>query len=275
MTTSLNMLKRIKESALYIANNSPFKPDTSVVLGTGLGDFIQEVDVIESISYNQIPGFSESTVEGHFGKLVFAVYQSKILLLMQGRFHFYEGYTMDKVTFPIRVMKYLGVKNLILTNASGGMNPDFNIGDIMIIKDHINMMPNPLIGPHHNEFGARFPDMSLPYDPDLIKIAKQIAKENKIPVKEGCYVAVSGPTYETPAEYRFYRTIGGDAIGMSTVPEVIVARQMEMRCFAASVITDLGVPGKITYLTHEDVQKAAEKAEPTVARLIKELILKI
>jgi purine-nucleoside phosphorylase len=194
---------------------------------------------------------------------------------MQGRFHFYEGYTMEKVTFPVRVMKLLGIKNLIVSNASGGVNPDYKIGDLMIIADHICLIPNPLIGENIDELGPRFPDMSESYDKKLIKLAEGIAAENNLPVKKGVYVALTGPTLETPAEYKHMRIIGGDTVGMSTAPEVIVARHMNIPCFAMSVITDLGVPGKIQKVTHEEIQKVSEVAEPKLTLIIKELISKI
>jgi len=194
---------------------------------------------------------------------------------MQGRFHFYEGYSMEKVTFPVRVMKFLGIKNLILSNASGGVNPDYEVGDLMILEDHICLIPNPLIGENLDELGPRFPDMSEPYEKNMIQLAEQIASENNLPVQKGVYVALTGPTLETPAEYKYMRIIGGDTVGMSTAPEVIVARHMGIPCFAMSVITDLGVPGKIQKVTHEEIQKVSEVAEPKLTLIIKKLISKI
>jgi len=191
---------------------------------------------------------------------------------MQGRFHFYEGYSIEKVTFPVRVMKKLGINQLILSNASGGVNPDFEVGDLMIIKDHINLIPNPLIGKNLDELGPRFPDMSSPYNNNLISKAEQLAAKHNIKIKKGIYVAVTGPCLETPAEYKFIRIIGGDTVGMSTVPEVIVARHMDIPCFAISVITDLGVEGKIQKVSHEEIQEVAERAEPQLTKIIKELI---
>ena len=193
-------------------------------------------------------------------------------MAMQGRFHYYEGYSPQEVTFPVRVMKDLGISHLFVSNASGGVNPDFKIGDLMIIDDHINLIPNPLIGPHDPEFGARFPDMSDTYDQELIKKAMAIGNQYKIPIRKGCYVAVTGPTLETPKEYQYFRTIGGDTVGMSTVPEIIVAHQMGVICFAVSIITDLGVPGKIVKVTLEDVTAVAAKAEPQMTLIMKELI---
>ena len=196
-------------------------------------------------------------------------------MAMQGRFHFYEGYPLEKVTLPVRVMKLLGIKKLIVSNASGGVNPEFEVGDLMILEDHICLIPNPLIGRNIEELGTRFPDMSEPYDKDLIRIAEEISKEKNISIKKGVYVALTGPTLETPAEYKYMRIIGGDTVGMSTAPEVIIARHMDIPCFAISVITDLGVPGKIKKVTHEEIQKVSEVAEPKLTLIIKELISRI
>ena len=266
------MLNSIQKSAEFIRTKIKGNPKTAIILGSGLGGFINEVEVLNSISYKSIPEFPDTSVEGHSGMLVEAIANGEKILIMQGRIHFYEGHSIDRLVYPIRVLKQLGIENLILSNASGGMNENFKIGDLMILNDHINLMPNPLIGKHIPEFGARFPDMSEPYSKTYIEKAKSIAKKNDIKIHEGVYVAVTGPTYETPAEYKFFRIIGGDVVGMSTVPEVIVANQMGMKCFAVSVITDLGVPGHIEYITHEDVQKAAAAAEPKLTRIVKELI---
>jgi purine-nucleoside phosphorylase len=235
----------------------------------------KEIEVETILNYEDIPNFPVSTVEGHYGKLIFGKLGSKHIMAMQGRFHFYEGYTMQQVTFPVRVMKLMGINILYVSNASGGMNPLFEVGDLMAIDDHINLLPNPLIGSHFPEFGPRFPDMSQPYDKKLIELAEIIANENGINLKKGCYVGVTGPTLETPKEYEFFRVIGGDAVGMSTVPEIIVARQMGMKCFAISIITDLGVPGKIKEVSLEDVLKAAAKAEPKMTLIIKKMIERI
>jgi purine-nucleoside phosphorylase len=269
------MLERIKKSANYIQNKINGNPTTAIILGSGLGGFINDVEVIQTLPYSMIPEFPDTTVEGHSGMLVHGRINGKEVLIMQGRIHFYEGYSMDTLVYPIRVMKYLGIKDLILSNASGGMNKKFKVGDMMIINDHINLMPNPLIGPHTPEFGARFPDMGQPYRKDYIAKAHAIAARNNISLHEGVYVAVTGPTYETPAEYKYFRIIGGDVVGMSTVPEVIVANQMGINCFAVSVITDLGFPGHIEFITHEQVQKAASEAEPKLAIIVKELITSI
>jgi purine-nucleoside phosphorylase len=266
------MLARIKKSANYILNQINVHPKTAIILGSGLGGFIEAVEIIKPIPFGSIPYFPNTTVEGHSGMIIHARSEGKEVLIMQGRIHFYEGQAMDQIIYPVRVMKYLGVENLILSNASGGMNENYEVGDLMIINDHINLMPNPLIGLHNKEFGERFPDMSQAYFPDYIKLAKKIANTRNIKIHEGVYVAVTGPTYETPAEYKFFRIIGGDAVGMSTVPEVIAAHQMGIKCFAISVITDLGIPGKIEYMTHEQVQKAAAAAEPKLAIIVKELI---
>ena len=269
------MLQTIKETASFISNKTKFNPEIGIILGTGLGGLVSEIDIQHSIPYNEIPNFPVSTVEGHSGRLIFGILGNKNVVAMQGRFHFYEGYTMEKVTFPVRVMKLLGIKNLFVSNASGGVNPDYEVGDLMILEDHICLIPNPLIGENIDELGPRFPDMSESYDKNLIKLAEDIAAENNLPVKKGVYVALTGPTLETPAEYKHMRIIGGDTVGMSTAPEVIVARHMNIPCFAMSVITDLGVPGKIQKVTHEEIQKVSEVAEPKLTLIIKELISKI
>ncbi len=269
------MLEQIKETANFLAEKINTKPEVGIILGTGLGGLVDEIKINHSISYEDIPNFPVSTVEGHSGRLIFGELGGKSVVAMQGRFHFYEGYPMQKVTFPVRVMKFLGIQNLIVSNASGGVNPDYEIGDLMILTDHINLIPNPLIGHNHNELGPRFPDMSEPYSSGLIASAKQIANTNNIKVQKGVYVAVTGPTLETPSEYFYFRKIGGDTVGMSTVPEVVVARHMNIPCFAISVITDLGVPGKIKKVTHEDVQAVAEVTEPKLTLIIKELISSI
>ena len=266
------LIKRIKESTKFLIKKTKYEPEIGVILGTGLGKLVSEIDIEHSIPYEEIPNFPTSTVEGHYGKLIFGKLGGKKIVVMQGRFHFYEGYCMEKVTFPVKVMKSLGIKNLIVSNASGGVNPEYQIGDLMIITDHINLIPNPLIGKNIDEFGTRFPDMSEPYCPNMINSIKKIAKEKDILLQEGVYVAVTGPTLETPAEYLYFRKIGGDTVGMSTVPEIIVARHMNIPCFAISVITDLGVPGKIKKVTHEDVQHVAEMTQPKLTLLIKELI---
>ena len=269
------MLQNIKESANFINEKTNFNPEIGIILGTGLGGLVSEIEIEHSLPYNEIPNFPLSTVEGHSGRLILGVLGGKKVVAMQGRFHFYEGYSMEKVTFPVRVMKFLGIKNLILSNASGGVNPDYEVGDLMILEDHICLIPNPLIGENLDELGPRFPDMSEPYDKNMIQLAEQIASENNLPIQKGVYVALTGPTLETPAEYKYMRIIGGDTVGMSTAPEVIVARHMGIPCFAMSVITDLGVPGKIQKVTHEEIQKVSEVAEPKLTLIIKKLISKI
>ncbi|MDD3739948.1 MAG: purine-nucleoside phosphorylase [Bacteroidales bacterium] len=266
------MSETIKDTVNYIETHIQDYPEIGIILGTGLGGLVRDIKIDVSIPYNEIPNFPVSTVEGHSGKLIFGKLGGKNVLAMQGRFHFYEGYPMSQVIFPVRVMKSLGIKYLFVSNASGGVNPDFEIGDLMIITDHINLLPNPLIGKHNPEFGPRFPDMSDAYDKNLVIRAKAIAKEFNIKVQEGVYTATTGPTFETPSEYKYFRIIGSDTVGMSTVPEVIAARQMGIPCFAMSIITDLGVPGKIVEVTHEEVQKVASAAETKMTKIFTRLI---
>jgi len=267
------MLQRINRIADHLkkATNN-FVPETGIILGTGLSGLGKEIDVKFSIAYKDIPEFPVSTVQGHPGKLLFGMLGGKPVVAMQGRFHYYEGWTMDEVILPVRVMKYLGIHRLFVSNACGGVNPAHDTGDLMILNDHICLFPNPLIGKNIDEFGPRFPDMSEPYDHALIAKAKEIAAKNNIKVQVGTYVGLTGPTLETPAEYRYVRNIGGDAVGMSTVPEVIAARQMGIPCFAMSVITDMGVEGRIEKTTHEMVQRVAETAEPKLTLIMRELI---
>jgi purine-nucleoside phosphorylase len=270
------MLEKIKESAAFIQSKTSIKPSIGIILGTGLGGLVKEINVIDTISYEDIPNFPVSTVESHSGKLIFGELGGKKVVAMQGRFHYYEGYSLQQVTFPVRVMKLLGIERLFVSNASGGVNPDFEVGEIMIQDDHINLFPgNPLIGKNIDELGPRFPDMSDPYDPSMIELAKKIASENNIKVSVGTYAGLTGPTLETPAEYRYVRNIGADAVGMSTVPEVIVARHMEIPCFAISIITDLGVPGKIQKVSVQDVIEVASRQEPKMTLIMRELISRI
>ena len=267
------MISLINQTADYIRTKVADIPQTAIILGTGLGALVDHIEDKQYIPYTEIPNFPVSTVEGHSGNLIFGKLGEKRVMAMQGRFHFYEGYDMKQVTFPVRVMKALGVKTLFVSNAAGGMNPDFEIGDIMIINDHINLFPeHPLRGKNYYELGDRFPDMSEPYSHRLIAEAKTIAKEKGIRVMEGVYVGTQGPTFETPAEYRYFHRIGGDAVGMSTVPEVIVARHGNMEVFAVSVITDLGVEGIVEKVSHEEVQKAAQKAQPRMMEIMRELV---
>ena len=267
------MLKKIIETTEFIHEKIGGKPEIGIVLGTGLGALAKEIEVTDVLEYKDIPNFPVSTVESHSGKLIFGVLGGKKVMAMQGRFHYYEGYSMQEVTFPIRVMKMLGVQKVFLSNASGGVNPDYEVGEIMIINDHINLFPeHPLVGPNLDHLGDRFPDMSDAYDRGMIELAKNIAKENNIKVSEGVYAGLTGPTLETPAEYNYVRVIGADTVGMSTVPEVIVARHMGIPVFAVSIITDLGVKGKIKKVTVEDVIGVANKQEPKMTIIMKELI---
>jgi len=267
------MLLKIQEAVNFISSKISSKPKNGIILGTGLGNLVTEITEKIEIPYEQIPNFPISTVEGHSGKMIFGKLGGVEVLAMQGRFHYYEGYDMKQVTFPVRVMAALGINTLLVSNASGGVNPDFEIGDLMIITDHINHFPeHPLRGKNLDELGTRFPDMGEAYSLDLISKAKDIAQKNNIKVVEGVYLGTSGPTFETPAEYRFFRTIGADAVGMSTVPEVIVAKHAGMRCFGISIISDLGVPGKIVEITHEDVQRIGNSVQPLMTLIMRELI---
>lgn len=270
------MLAKIEESKSFIQSKTSVKPQIGIILGTGLGGLVNEINIIDEIPYHEIPNFPVSTVVGHSGKLIFGELGGKQVVAMQGRFHYYEGYNMQEVTFPVRVMKFLGIERLFVSNASGGVNPDFEIGEIMIINDHINLFPaHPLTGKNEDSLGPRFPDMSEAYDKGMIALAQKIAHENSIRVAEGVYAGLTGPTLETPAEYKYVRVIGADTVGMSTVPEVIVARHMGIPCFAISIITDLGVPGKIMEVTHEDVIQVAKKQEPKMTLIMRELIARV
>jgi purine-nucleoside phosphorylase len=267
------MLKKISETAVFLNAAQTTHPRIGIILGTGLGGLVKEIAIERTIPYSDIPNFPVSTVEGHQGQLIFGTIKGQPVMAMQGRFHYYEGYDMKEVTFPVRVMKQMGITHLVVSNASGGLNPDFKVGDIMIIDDHINMFgDNPLLGKNINELGPRFPDMSQPYSLELIDRAHAIAKKEGIDLKQGVYVGVAGPTFETPAEYKYFRIIGGDAVGMSTVPEVIVARHGGMTCCGVSIITDSGVPGQIVEISHEEVQQVAAAAEPKMTRIIAELV---
>ena len=266
------MFEEIKETTEFLRKKGIVNPEAGVILGTGLGGMTSKITNTLEIDYKDIPHFQVSTVEGHAGKLIYGDFGGKKIVAMKGRFHYYEGYTPEQIALPIRVLKFLGIRNLFLSNAAGGVNPTFQIGDIMIITDHINLMPNPLIGKNDERIGPRFPDMSQPYDHSLIEKAVRIAGDNRVTVKRGIYLGTPGPTFETLAEYKFFRIIGADAVGMSTVPEVIVARHMGLPCFAVSIITDLGIEGKIEYTTHETVQREAEKAEARMTTIMTELI---
>lgn len=266
------MYKRILQTAEWLKARMSTKPETAIILGSGLGELTQEIEKELEIPYSEIPNFPVSTVEGHAGCMIFGKLGGKDVLAMDGRFHYYEGYDMKEVTFPIRVMYELGIKTLFVSNAAGGTNPGFRIGDLMIITDQINFMPeNPLRGANIPQ-GPRFPDMGHAYDPDLILLANDIAREKNIKVHHGVYLATQGPTYETPSEYRMFSHWGADAVGMSTVPEVIVARHCGIRCFGISIITDLGGHAQVMKVTHEDVQKAAAQAQPRMAAIMREMI---
>lgn len=270
------MLEKINLTANYIKTKISNLPDIAIILGTGLGALVDHIEEAEYIPYSDIPNFPLSTVEGHSGNLIFGYLGGKRIMAMQGRFHYYEGYNMKEVTFPVRVMKALGIKTLFVSNAAGGMNKEFKVGDIMIINDHINLFPeNPLRGKNFTELGPRFPAMTEAYNHKLIKLANEIANEKGIRVMNGVYVGTSGPTFETPAEYEYFRIIGGDAVGMSTVPEVIVANHASMDVFGISVITDLGGKDVTEVPTHEEVQKAAMKAQPKMVEIMQTLISKI
>jgi purine-nucleoside phosphorylase len=272
----VDLFERIQVSAAYIKTKIRETPKTGIILGTGLGGLTEFVETETEIRYKDIPFFSVSTVSSHAGKLLIGKLGDKQVLVMSGRFHYYEGYDMQQLTFPVRVMKALGIENLIISNAAGGMNPHFNIGDLMIIKDHINLFPeHPLRGPNDERLGPRFPDMSKPYDAVMIAIAKEIAREQGLNIFTGVYIGLQGPTFETPAEYRWLHTIGGDAVGMSTVPEVIVAIHSGMRVFAASIITDIGITENPVKITLEEVLEAANEAAPKLAALTCALIQRL
>lgn len=267
------MWKKLEETVEFIKKQNPANPEVGIILGTGLSELGTHINPTATLSYEDIPNFPVSTVTGHAGRLIFGTLGGKEVVAMQGRFHYYEGYSMEELTFPVRIMKLLGVKLLIVSNASGGLHPDFEIGDLMIIRDHINLMPaNPLIGPNDERLGPRFPDMSETYEADLIHQSQRIARSLGIKVRTGVYAAVTGPNFETPAEYKYLHIIGADAVGMSTVPEVLAARHMGMKVFAVSVISDLGVEGKIVEISHQEVINAASQAEPRLTALITQMI---
>lgn len=268
------MWEQVQETVSFIKEKTNFTPEYGVILGSGLGSFTDDIQIEFTLPYKEIPNFPVSTVQGHKGALVFGTIGDKKVVAMQGRFHFYEGYSMKEVTFPVRVMKYLGVQKLVVSNASGGVNPKYEVGSIVLLKDQINMMPeHPLRGKNDERFGPRFLNMSEPFSNTMISIAKTIAKRLKITVQDGIYLGLQGPTFETLAEYKMVKILGADCVGMSTVPEVIVARHMDMECFGLSVITDMGNEECIESVSHDEVLEAAKKAEPNVRNLIKELII--
>ena len=267
--------EQVQETVSAIKAKINFTPEYGVILGSGLGGFTDDIVIETTIPYTEIPNFPVSTVQGHKGALVFGSIGDKKVMAMQGRFHFYEGYSMQEVTFPVRVMKFLGITKVIVSNASGGVNPNYEVGSIVIIKDHVNMFPeHPLRGANDERFGPRFVNMSAPYSLPMIAKSKEIAKELNIEVHDGIYLGLQGPTFETLAEYKMVKILGADCVGMSTVPEVIVARHMDMEVFGVSVITDMGDEENIDEVNHEEVLKAAQKAEPFVRQLIGELIRK-
>ncbi|WP_042346222.1 purine-nucleoside phosphorylase [Bacillus massiliigorillae] len=267
------MYELAKKSAEYIKEKAKVTPEIGLILGSGLGVLADEIENAVAIPYNEIPNFPVSTVEGHAGQLVIGQLAGKTVVAMQGRFHFYEGYSMEKVTFPVRVMKVLGVEKIIVTNAAGGVNTDFTPGDLMLITDHINFTgTSPLIGKNDERFGPRFPDMSTAYDKEFQALAKNVANELNIGLKEGIYFGLTGPTYETPAEVRMVRTLGGDAVGMSTVPEVIVANHSAMRILGISCITNMAAGILDQPLNHEEVIETTEKVKNEFLRLVKEIV---
>lgn len=269
-----NLLKKIKRTTAFIRERINMEPRFGIILGTGLGNLVKEIDIKYQLSYDEIPHFPVSTVESHHGKLIFGTLGNNPVVAMAGRFHYYEGYSAAEITFPVRVMKALGIEILFISNASGGLNPDYHTGDLMILNDHINLLPDhPLRGKNEDKLGPRFPDMLHTYDKDLIAKGLSIAKAHNIRCHEGVYLVTQGPCLETPAEYRYMHILGADTVGMSTVPEVIVAKHMELKVFAVSIITDMGYPPEnIKETSLEDVLKVAGEAEPKMTRLLKELI---
>jgi purine-nucleoside phosphorylase len=268
-----DIIQQLQETTAYIRNLYPHTPLAGIVLGSGLGNFAAEIKVEKEIPYKDIPHFPVSTVEGHSGKLLFGELSGRKIVAMAGRFHFYEGYTAEQVTYPIRVMKFLGIQYLLVSNAAGGVNPGFNVGDLMLITDHISLaIVNPLLGKNHEALGPRFPDMSEPYSKDLQQRVKTIAAAENITLRQGVYFGVTGPTFETRAEYKMIHLLGGDAVGMSTVQEVITAIHMNVPVVAISVITDLGIRDEENVITHEEVLEAAHAAEPKLSAIFKQLV---
>ena len=275
MKLSSNILQRVNSTADFIRSQIKESPDYGIILGTGLGGLVKEIEVSVSIAYDSIPNFPVSTVESHSGKLIFGKLSGKNIVAMQGRFHFYEGYSMEDIVLPVRVMKLLGIKKLFVSNACGGINPAFEKGDLCIINDHINLFPgNPLVGGNINELGPRFPDMSAPYNKKMIALANIICAEENIKTRNGVYAGVTGPMLETPAEYKFLRIIGADVVGMSTIPEIVAARHLSLPCFACSIVTDICY-GEIEPVTLEEIIAIANKAEPKLTTLFKRLIAQL
>ena len=270
------LISKINETLEVIKKITTEEYPFGIILGTGLGGLAKDIDVQHEIEYEDLPHFPLSTVESHHGKLIFGKIGDKTVVAMQGRFHFYEGYSMKQITYPVRVMKFLGVKTLLVSNACGGMNPIYTRGDIMLMVDHINLLgDNPLIGMNEDELGPRFPDMSEPYDLELLQVAEEVALENKIKVQKGIYVAVPGPNLETKAEYRFLRTIGADVVGMSTIPENIVANHMGIKVLGISIVTDECFPDSLKPVNVEEIISTAMKAEPKMTLIMKEVVKRI
>lgn len=265
------MLNQITNTTCYIkALLGDFVPRIGIILGSGLGDFASNIEQVVAIDYKDIPGFPISTVAGHKGRLIFGMLAGQKVVAMQGRFHYYEGYAPSEVVFPVRVLKFLGIEFLFVSNAAGGVNLKFKVGDLMVINDHINLIPNPLVGPNVDSLGERFPDMNNAYDSSLRSLAEKVAQQSSLTLQSGVYLGGTGPTYETPAEYRYFRVIGADAVGMSTTPEVIVARHVGVKVFGVSVITNIGLSGEVS--THEDVQLQGRRAADNMTILIKGMI---
>ncbi len=268
--------EKLSETTEFLIKHTSIRPKIGVVLGTGLGNLGDYVQVKDRFSYKDIPNFPFSTAPGHKGELLLGTLENKEVMVMEGRFHYYEGWTLEQITYPIRVMKAMGVEVLIISNAAGGLNPLFKAGDIMLIDDHINLMGvNPLIGPNDDELGPRFPDMSEPYSKELISLAEEVALEEKIPIKKGVYIAVTGPNLETRAEYRFFRIIGADAVGMSTVPEVIVGVHAGLKILALSVITDMCLPDALEPVSVEKIIQVANTTAPKLLRLVKGVVSRL
>jgi len=272
-----NLLEKLDETVAYIQNKVEVKPQIGLILGTGLGNLANEIEADHVFPYTSLPHFLESTIMGHDGNLIFGHLGNKPVVAMQGRYHYYEGYSMQEVSFPVRVMCRMGIDKLIISNSSGGVNPDYNAGDLVLVRDHINFQPdNPLRGTNHDELGPRFPDLSNSYDQQMGDKALQIAHDENITCHEGVYVSVMGPSLETPAEYKMFNTIGGDVIGMSTVPEVLVARHQGVDVAVFSVVANLGYPpGKASPTSHEEVVEMANKVEPKLTKVVKRLIVDI
>lgn len=272
----MNTIKEIKEATDFIKGEIDFKPEVGIILGTGLGALVDDIKIEHSISYKDIPNFPVSTVETHSGHLIFGELSGKKVIAMNGRFHYYEGYSMNQVVMPVRIMYLLGIQYLFISNAAGGLNPKLELSDLMIINDHINLFPeNPLRGHNLDEFGGRFPDMYDAYEPKLIQLSKEVAKDENINIKEGVYAGVQGPNLETPAEYRYLDKIGADAVGMSTIPENIAARHIQIPVFAVSVITDLCYPEKLKPAAIPEIIGAAINAEPKMTTIFKGLLKRI